>query len=103
MLLTVYVPAGEDVVGIEPGSAIVGSPVGDRVRGRHPQSRLLPRLQQSLASRRWSARVERSGLPDRCPPDGAASRLQGGTYDPDSHKLEVTDASALEAWVALWR
>lgn len=101
-MLTVYIPMGEDFMGIAPGSAIVGSELTDgQIRidyegGLHGQIGF-----ESFDRRAMQA----AGRHVRHYPTSArivvpAKDLQAiGTYDTDTWTLRVDNQSALQAWL----
>jgi hypothetical protein len=107
MLLTVYVPAGEDTHGIDPGSAIVGSRIEgadalliDYEGGRFGQMGF--EVFENRLLHAAGRHVQRYPTRARQRVDPRAFRAVG-TYDSDTRELDVGDPEALEAWVALYQ
>jgi hypothetical protein len=112
--LTVYVPAGEraeQLLGIKPGSAIVGRPVSpDRVRVDY-EGGIYARADDEFAA--YSARLRHAadrhlwnagrGYPTVARQTVGASLLcPVGTYDHAVRLLAVCDPARFDAWVNRW-
>ncbi len=101
-ILKVYVPVGEDFMGIAPGSAIVGSELdGGQIRidyegGIHGQLGF-----ESFDRRAMQAAGRHvDNYPTSARMVVRAAELQViGTYDTDTWTLKVDHGPALEAWL----
>ena len=104
--LNVYVPAGEDFFGIHPGSAIVGFDRVSRLCEIYFEGGLYNASYFADFSNRLlhaaGRCVEHYPTIARLSVPRDALQLVG-TYEPETHVLDVDDRGALDAWVRLWK
>lgn len=104
VVLKVFVPAGENLFGIAPGSAIVGSELPDGHINIDYEGGIYGQVGLESFNRRVMQAAGRhiNRYPTSARMNLPAADMQSiGEYDTDSWTMKVNDQAALDAWLRM--